>query len=362
MEWAFLSKKLKIAVIGTGSISREHLDAYKENPNVEIYALCDINKERVEKRAAEYNVPLERTFTDKDEMFKALPEIDAVSVCTWNSAHAECSIAALNAGKHVLCEKPMAMNEEEAKEMKAAADKAGKLLMIGFVRRHGNDCALLKDYIDKGYLGEIYYAKAQYLRRNGNPGGWFGDKSRSGGGPLIDLGVHVIDLVRYLMGNPKPISVYGATFQKLFNRPHIKGKKGYTSAEAGNNDICDVEDLATALIRFDNGAVVSLETSYSLNLKEGKGDIELFGTKGGAIIKPQVELYTELNDYMVNIEFPHDTAFSFKGLFANEINHFVDCILNGTPCLAPAQDGVDIMRILDSVYKSAELGHEVVLD
>ena len=197
-----MSKKLKIAVIGTGSISREHLDAYKENPNVEIYALCDINKERVEKRAAEYNVPLERTFTDKDEMFKALPEIDAVSVCTWNSAHAECSIAALNAGKHVLCEKPMAMNEEEAKEMKAAADKAGKLLMIGFVRRHGNDCALLKDYIDKGYLGEIYYAKAQYLRRNGNPGGWFGDKSRSGGGPLIDLGVHVIDLVRYLMGNP----------------------------------------------------------------------------------------------------------------------------------------------------------------
>lgn len=357
-----LSKLLKIAVIGTGGISKNHLESYQKNPNVEIYALCDINKERVTKMAERFNVPLERTFTDKDEMFKALPEIDAVSVCTWNSAHAECSIAALNAGKHVLCEKPMAMNEEEAKLMKAAADKAGKLLMIGFVRRHGNDCLLVKDYADKGFFGDIYYAKATYLRRNGNPGGWFGDKSRSGGGPLIDLGVHVLDLVRYLMGNPKPVSVYGATFQKLFNRPNIKTSRGYTSVEAGENDICDVEDLATALVRFDNGAVISLETSYSLNLKSGKGEIELFGTKGGAILKPEVEMFTELNDYMVNIDFPHNTALSFDGLFENEINHYIDCILNGTPCIAPAQDGVDVMRILDSIYKSAETGHEIVLD
>ncbi|MCL2508858.1 MAG: Gfo/Idh/MocA family oxidoreductase [Oscillospiraceae bacterium] len=354
-------KKLKAAIIGTGGISGEHANGYMKNPNVELYALCDIVKERVEEKAAKYNVPLERAFTDKDEMLKALPEIDVVSVCTWNSAHAECAVAALNAGKHVLCEKPMAMNSAEAAAMMDAAAKAGTLLMIGFVRRHGNDCRLLKQYIDDGFFGEIYYAKTTYLRRNGNPGGWFGDLSRAGGGPLIDLGVHVIDMARYLLGNPKPVSVYGATFQKLFNRPNIGDGKGYQSASAGVDDVCDVEDLATALIRFDNGAVISVEASYSLN-GENKGDIELFGTKAGAKLDPEVHIYSELGNRMVNIDFPGSTQLSFDGLFEQEMDHFVDCVLNGTECIAPMQDGYDIMRILDGIYESARTGHEVVID
>ncbi len=352
--------KLKVAIIGTGGISECHCKGYLQNPDVELYAMCDINAERVKKKAEMFGVPLERTFTDKDEMLSALPEIDMVSVCTWNSAHAECTIAALNAGKHVLCEKPMAMNSAEAKAMKDAADKAGKLLMIGFVRRHGNDCKLLKEYIDAGFFGDIYYSKATYLRRNGNPGGWFGDKSRSGGGPLIDLGVHVIDMVRYLIGNPQPVSVYGATFQKLLDRPNIKSVKGYTASSASSKDICDVEDLATALIRFDNGAVVSVEASFSLN-GHGKGDIELFGTKAGAKLDPEVHIYSELNDHLVDIDFDESTSLSFDGLFEQEINHYVDCVKNGTECIAPAQDGYDIMRILEGIYKSAATGHEVIL-
>jgi predicted dehydrogenase len=353
-------KKLKIGVIGTGGISGEHLSCYAKNGNVEIYALCDINRGRVEQAAEKYGVPAQRVFTDKDEMVK-LPELDAVSVCTWNNAHAECTIAALNAGKHVLCEKPMAMNARQATLMKEVADKAGKLLMIGFVRRHGNDCKILKDYVDSGYFGDIYYSKATYLRRHGNPGGWFGDKARSGGGPLIDLGVHVIDLVRYLLGNPKPVSVYGATFQKLFDRPSVKKDADYTSADKTENDVCDVEDLATALVRFENGAVLSIETSYSLNLNSGVNNIELFGTKAGAKLDPQVELYSELEGRMVNISFHSDTSLSFNGLFQNEIDHFVDCLVNGAACIAPAQDGIEIMRILDGVYESARTGHEVIL-
>ena len=180
-------KILKAAVIGIGSISKEHITAYITNPNVELYALCDINEKRLLEKGELYGIPKERCFTDKDEMFAALPEIDIVSVTTWNSAHAECTIAALNAGKDVICEKPMATNAEEAKKMKEAADRNGRLLQIGFVRRFGNDCSVIKDFIDAGNFGEIYYAKATYLRRNGNPGGWFSDKSRSGGGPLIDL-------------------------------------------------------------------------------------------------------------------------------------------------------------------------------
>lgn len=350
--------KLKIAIIGTGSISESHIAAYLKNDKVELYAFCDLDKKRLSYMAKKYNIT--RTFTDMNEML-LLKEIDAVSVCTWNSAHAACTIAALNAGKDVICEKPMSISEEDAKTMKEAAERNNKLLMIGFVRRYGNDCKILKEFIDTDYLGEIYYAKATYLRRKGNPGGWFGDKSRSGGGPLIDLGVHVIDLVRYLLGNPKPISVYGATFHKLADRKNIKGKKFYQSASASEHDICDVEDLATAMIRFDNGALLSIEASFSLNIKNDEGKIELFGTKGGAKLNPELEVYSELNDYLSNITLDAETALSFDGLFENEIDHFVSCLTEGTTCISPAEDGIDIMRILDAIYESAKTGHEVIL-
>lgn len=353
------NKKIKVGVIGTGNISHEHIKSYIANPNVELYAFCDINPEQLKKMADLYGV--ERTYTDINE-FLQLDEIDAVSVCTWNSAHAPCAIAALNAGKHVLCEKPMATSAEEAKKMLEAAEKNNKLLMIGFVRRYGNDCKILQDFISTDYFGEIYYAKATYLRRNGNPGGWFGDKSRSAGGPLIDLGVHVIDLTRYLMGNPKPVSVYGATFQKLFNRPNVKGAKDYNSVSAGKKDICDVEDLASALIRYDNGSVLAIEASFSLNIKSDEGKIQLFGTKGGAKIDPELEMYTEINDYMADVNLTVPTSLDFAGLFQNEIDHYVDCVINGTACKSPATDGIEIMKILDAVYESARTGHEVVLD
>ena len=357
-----MDKKLKVAVIGNGGISGVHLNAYSLNPNVEIYALCDINPERVNKRGDEYNVPAERRYTNVYKMLEELPEIDACSVCTWNSAHAECTIAALNAGKHVICEKPMAMNEQQAKEMKAAAEKAGKLLMIGFVRRFGNDCAIVQDFVKNDFFGDMYYAKANYRRRKGAPGGWFGDKSRSGGGPLIDLGVHVIDLVRYLMGGHKPVSVYGATFKKLGDKKNIKDKAGYSSAGRSSEDIFDVEDLASAMVRFDNGSVLQVEASFTLNQEEiSIGTIELFGTKGGARMDPGLKLFTDMNDYMANVELTAPTALSFEGLFENEINHFVDCVMNGTPCRAPAEDGVTLMRILDGIYESARTGHEVIL-
>ena len=352
-------KKLKIGIIGTGGIAGNHIESYLKNPNVELYAFCDINEERVKARGEKYGVT--RLYTDKDEMLK-LKELDAVSVTTWNSQHAPCTIAALNAGKHVICEKPMAMNAVEAQAMADAAKKNNKLLMIGFVRRFGNDCDILKDFVDSGYFGDIYYAKATYLRRNGNPGGWFGDKSRSGGGPLIDLGVHVIDFVRYVIGNPQPVSVYGATFRRLGNRANLKSVKGYVAADArAGGEICDVEDLATAMVRFDNGTVLSVEASFSLNIKTGRGDIEFFGTKAGAKLDPKLEIFSELNDYMVNIDFADDTALSFSGLFDKEISHYVDCVLGRQTCIAPAEDGVVLMRILDAIYRSAATGHEVRL-
>ena len=351
--------KLKVAVIGVGSISENHIGGYLKNENVELYAFCDINEKTLKAKGEKYGI--ERLYTDKDVMFQELPEIDIVSVCTWNCAHAECTIAALNAGKQVLCEKPMAMNRQEAEAMLEASKKNGKLLMMGFIRRFGNDADILKEFIDAGDLGEIYYGKACYLRRAGAPTGWFGDSARSGGGPLIDLGVHVMDLSRYLVGKPKPISAYGATFKKLGDRSNIKLRGNYTSDNASPDDVFDVEDLATALIRFDNGFVLSLEASFSLNA-EDKGDVELFGTKGGAKISPELHLYSEQNGYLTNIDFVAPTALSFQGLFDNEINHFVECALTGNECRSVGEDGVMIAKIIDAIYESARTGHEVVID
>ncbi len=294
--------KLKAAVIGTGGISNEHIGAYLKNENVELYAFCDINEKQLKLMAEKYGVPEERCFLDKDEMLKALPEIDIVSVCTWNSAHAECTIAALNAGKNVLCEKPMAMNTAEAEKMLEAAKKNNKLLQIGFVRRYGNDADVMKDFIDAGYFGDIYYAKATYLRRHGNPGAWFCNKELSGGGPVIDLGVHVIDLTRYLMGNPKPVSVYAVTQDKIGGRTHLKTDVDWKSEDARDDEPYTVEDFATAIIRYDNGSTTLLETSYSLN---GESTIkkEFFGDKGGIKIDEDgFKLYTEMNGFMVDVD------------------------------------------------------------
>lgn len=351
--------KLKIAVIGVGSISQYHISAYISNPNVELYALCDINEKTLKAKGEKYGIT--RLYTDKEKMFKECPEIDAVSVCTWNSAHKECTVAALNAGKHVLCEKPMALNAKEAAEMIEASKKNGKKLMIGFVRRFGNDAAVTRDFLDAGSAGDLYYAKATYLRRCGCPGGWFGDKSRSGGGPLIDLGVHVIDLVRYLMGCPKPISVYGATFDNIGKRSYLKDTPEYNIRGDGA-DPHTVEDMATALIRFDNGAVLSVEASFNMHIKKDVGAIELFGSKGGIKLAPEFELYTEVNNYLANVSLNMPTALSFNGLFENEINYYVDSIINGRDLSSIAEDGLTLMKILDAIYESASTKKEVVID
>lgn len=350
-------EKLKIAIIGVGGISGAHIDAYQRNPHVELYAFCDINKERLEQKGAMYGIT--RLYTDEDEMLAALPEIDAVSVCVWNCNHASCAIKALDAGKHVLCEKPIAKTVEEAEQMLAAAKRNNRLLMVGFCCRFGKDAEIIRNYQEKDFFGDIYYAKASQLRRNGNPGGWFCNKSMSGGGPLIDLGVHILDITRYLMGNPKPVSVFGATFNKIGNRKGVrKSEDAYTCSDT--DEICDVEDLATAMVRYENGAVLVLDTSYALNMKEDFYSIQLFGSKGGVRACPDFEMYTDDNGYMVNMT-PAGIRIDESGLFVREIAHFVDCIQNGTPCISPAEDGLDILRILTAVYRSAETGHEVLL-
>ena len=250
----------------------------------------------------------------------------------------------------------MAMNRFEAEEMKKAADDSGRVLMIGFVRRFGKDAELMKTFIDGGTMGDLYYAKANYLRRNGCPGGWFGDKAYSGGGPLIDLGVHVMDFVRYLAGRPKPVSAFGVTYDNL-GCDRASSEKGWVSSSKGRDFKYDVEDFASALIRFDSGLTLQIEASFNLNIKNDTGTIELFGTKSGAKLDPEVELFTDMNGGFVNVK-PCGSV-GGRNIFVAEIQHFIDCVRNGTPCISPAEDGVELMKMIDAIYESARTGRTV---
>src|SRR5699024_10657309 len=220
---------------------------------------------------------------------------------------------------------------------------------------------LLKKFIDEGDLGEIYYAKASNLRRLGNPGGWFSDISKSGGGPLIDIGVHIIDLTWYLMGKPRPVSVSGNTYNKLGNRSHIENLSFYQAADY-DPTLNDVEDLTNALIRFENGASLFVDVSFTLQAKQNEAAVKLYGDKGGAEIEPAFSIVTEKYNTILNVTPQVDNrGFNFGQAFNNEIRHFVDAIKGRAETIAPISDGVEIMRILNAIYESARLGKEISL-
>ncbi|WP_257348885.1 Gfo/Idh/MocA family protein [Pseudalkalibacillus decolorationis] len=351
--------KLKIGVIGAGSISDMHFQSYQKNNEVEIYAICDMNEQRAQEKTNKYGA--EKYYTHYKNLLED-PQVDAVSICTWNNSHAEISIAALKAGKHVLIEKPLCKTVEEAHQIEEAVKESGKVLQVGFVRRFGTNTEVLKKFIDSDELGEIYYAKASCIRPLGNPGGWFADKERSGGGPLIDLGVHVIDLCWYLMGKPKVKSISGNTYSKLGNRSNIKNLSFYKAADY-DPDYNTVEDMANAIIRFENGASLMIDVSFTLHAKKEEFAVSLYGDKGGAEIEPELLLVTEKNDTILNAQPQIDSlSFDFNKGFQSEIDHFVSCCLGERETISPVQDGVEMMKILCGIYESSETGAEVQFD
>ena len=286
-------------------------------------------------------------------------ELDAIDVCVWNCNHAKCSIYGLEHGLHVLCEKPMAYNAEEAMAMQKAAEKSGKLMMVGFVMRFEETTKIAMELVENGMLGDPIYSKATYLRRHGAPGGWFCDKARSGGGPIIDLGVHVIDQTRYVMGLPKPVSVFAFTSNAIGTRPDLTNKVDWTPQPSKfDNGVSDCEDIGAALVRYDNGAVTLLEASYDFH-GTGVGAKAIYGSKGGIEIGDDLVFRSTLNNRLSNTTFEKNT--SAPDIFVSEMSHFVDCCLNGTECMAKAEDGVWVMKILDAIYESAKTGHEVII-
>jgi len=257
----------------------------------------------------------------------------------------------------VLVEKPMTVNVPEAEALVKAVEETGQALQVGYVRRYAPNALVTKRFLDAGEFGDIYAARATLLRTAGNPGGWFGDVELSGGGPLIDLGVHIIDLCWYLMGMPKAVSASGATFAPLGARDNIQNLTRYKAASAARPNT--VEDYATAQIRFEGGAVLDVDTSFSLHARN-EISVRIHGDKGGAEIEPQLLMVTERHDTLLHVQPQIDSlGFDFKVGFANQIDHFLSICRGEIPADATAAQGLEMARMLTAIYESAKTGAEV---
>ena len=339
-----MKEKTTVGVIGLG-LGQAHLAGYLKDERTEVIGLADLDAGLVEGTASRHGVP--HAFTDYRDLAALGP--DLVSVCLPNFLHAPVTIDVLDAGAHVLCEKPMALNAGQARDMAFAARRNGRYLMIALNNRFRAETRILKKLVEQEVLGEIYYARTGWLRRSGipGPGTWFTRKSQAGGGPLIDLGVHMIDLTRWLMGNPRPVSVVGATYSRLSDS--VEG-------------VFDVEDLAAAFIRFEDDATLVAETSWASHVPSEGSYVKLMGTRGGAeITGNDLTVYTDLHGEQVDIT-PAYAPREWSECVAAEIAHFVDCIQAGRTPMSTGEQGVEIMQILDGIYESAAGNRMVHID
>ncbi len=348
-----MKKKLKVAVIGLG-MGRAHLNGFKNHDGCEVVALSDINEQRLKDVGDQHGI--EGLYTDYKKMLKK-EKPDIVSVATPNFLHKPITIDCFKAGAHVLCEKPMAMNAKEGRAMLAAAKKYKKRLMINFSFRFKEQSWAVKKQVEAGMLGDIYFGRTVWNRRRFMPGfgGWFGTRELSGGGPLIDLGVHRLDLALWMMGYPRPDYVFGSTYNHIGSA--LAEKEGKTF---------DVEDLACAKIKFKNGASLLLEASWAGNFKERENmKTRLLGTKGGVMMRNldegyadwEAEFYIEKEGCHFDMKL-HDRM-NVPGKPASSMAYFADAIINKTPHIASGEEGLIVMEILDALYKSAETSKPV---
>jgi len=344
-------EQVRVGVIGMG-MGRNHAVNFRDTAEAALVAICDVNPERLEQVAHE--VHPWRTYTNYEDLI-ADTEIDAVAVALPNALHERVVLMALEAGKHVMCEKPLAMNAVEGERMVETSRRLNRKLMMHFNYRFQPSSQAIKRAIDQGALGHVYFAKTIWHRGRGIPnlGGWFTQKKMAGGGALIDLGVHRLDLALWLMGYPRPVSVTGSTFNYL----------GRQLAEA-EGKVFDVDDLAAGFIRFDNGACLVIEASWASNYERREDQwTQLFGVNGGAVTRNWDDGYqyearifrghlhevnTEVPEAPEHIETPQQ--------------HFCRAILNDTETMAPGEQGLTVMRLLDALYESAATGREVRLD
>ncbi len=359
-------EKIKVGVIGCGGIANgKHMPSIKSLGDVEIVAFCDIIKEKAEDAKKNFGTEDAKVYTDYKELLKD-DSIVAVHVCTPNRSHSFITVDALHAGKHVICEKPMAINAAEAKKMVDAAKETGKILTIGYQNRYRADSAYLKRACENDYLGEIYYAKALALRRRAVPTwGVFLNEYEQGGGPLIDIGTHALDLTLWMMDNYKPKMVVGSVFKKLGDQKESGNAWGDWDPKEYT-----VEDSAFGYIVMENGATIVLESSWALNILDcQEASTVLCGTKAGADMKDGLRI-NNVKYNKQNIEKPDLSAGGvafFDGAGGGkpeeiEAQIFYNAIKNGTDVVVKPEQAFVVTQILEAIYESAKTGKPVYLD
>jgi predicted dehydrogenase len=366
--------KLRIGVIGCGGISMmKHFPALtKLKTRVELTGFCDIIEERATKACQQYGDPGAKVYVDYRRLLED-KTIDAVYVLTPNVSHSPITVDALEAGKHVLCEKPMAATSADARKMLDACTRTGKKLTIGYQNRFRHNVQVLHDACRSGELGDIYFARAHAMRRKGVPTwGVFPDKSKQGGGPLIDIGTHALDITLWAMDNYKPKQVVGSVFQKMKDNPegNMFGPWDPKTYE--------VEDSAFGFIKMENGATIYLEAAWAINIRKDESQIVLCGTRAGAdtvgagapmapVNGPDgVTFNTARHGELVDISpmvrsgpGPADFGGDPFRVGDAESTAFLDAIVNDAETYVKPEQAFMVTRILEAIYQSAETGKAI---
>lgn len=361
-----MDRIVKIGIIGCGGIANgKHMPSLKKIKNVQMVAFCDIIEERAVKAAEEYGVEGAKVYTDYKELLKDR-DIEVVHVCTPNRSHAFISIDAMEAGKHVMCEKPMAKTYKEAQEMLDASERTGMKLTIGYQSRWRADSLYLKKMCEDGELGEIYYGKAIALRRRAVPTwGVFLNEYEQGGGPLIDIGTHALDLTLWMMDNYKPKMVVGTTFEKLKNQKDCGNAWGDWDPKKFT-----VEDAAFGFIVMENGATIMLESSWALNIRNPKEAITMIcGTEGGADMFDGLNINFIKNGRQCILK-PDLTAGGVAFYDGDgdedpsvlEARAWLDAVVNDHEPRTKASQALVVTQILEAIYESAKTGKPVYFD
>lgn len=360
-------RKLRIGIIGTGGISGSHIGAYLNQPDVELVAGCDLIPGKAEAKFAEYEVKDAKFFTDYKEMIDTV-EMDAVSVCTYNRTHAECTIYALEHGLNILLEKPMTVTLDEAIAIRKAEKASGKLVSVGFQPRFDANMQMIKKIVESGELGRVYYVQTGGGRRHGIPVSWsetFIENDKAGLGALGDIGCYSIDLVMNALGNPKPLTVSGTATDYFGTTPEAYSQVGKPECAKKFS----VDDFASAYIRLEGGIILDFRIAWYMHL-DTPGDTIIMGTKGslripstdcwnGSFWNP-MKLYHDVAGEPVETVIPLLPATT--DLWDKKIRSFLNAIITGGKAPVPTDEIIYNQAILDGIQKSSECGHEVEIN
>ena len=366
------SRILKIGIIGTGWIAESHIESYLQMPDVQIVAAADWVDGKAEKFMERYGVKGVHFYHDHKELIDNEPDLDAVSVCTFNTQHAAPTIYALEHGVNVLLEKPFTVTLDEAVEVVRAEKKSGKLLSIGFQPRGDENMKMIKKIVESGALGEIYYIQTGGGRRRGIPNSTFIEKSTGGIGALGDIGCYSLDMVLNAIGYPKPLTVTGYTSNFFGTNPMYQYADANHTAEE-NAARFSVDDFAAAFIRLEGGIILDFRIAWAMHL-DTPGDSIIMGTKGSLRIPStdcwngsvggEMTLYTDVAGAQVETKIPiiNEGSDVFNGLFYKKIRSFLDAVKEGKPAPVPTSQILYNQAIIDGICKSAELGREIEIE